>query len=155
MRSWLLLPLLALAGCSGGTPEMVFRRSALAFSEGDVGAGASHFSRRLQAARPIGVLEAYYRSPENRKGVAFLLKDHRFRLVKEEGGAAVGEVTWTTGRTEPVYFVLEGGAWKLDLPPSEPQPEGTVPSVRSEGANPRDDPPSTDPVDGAEKDEGI
>jgi hypothetical protein len=128
MRSWKMIPLLVLAGCAGGTPETVFRRSAHAFSDGDVGTGTSHFSRRLQEARPLGVLETYYRSSENRKGMAFLLRDSRFRIVREQDGTAVGEVTWTTGRTEPVYFVLEGGAWKLDLPPGKPPSERGGPS---------------------------
>jgi hypothetical protein len=118
-RSLLFTALLAAAGCASSSPPGVFRESTYAFSEGDIAGGSCHFSERLRSARPIAVLEAYYRVPDHRKGIAFLLKDHRFRMVKEDDGSAVGEVTWTTGKTEQVYFVRENGAWKIDLPPGD------------------------------------
>jgi hypothetical protein len=110
--------LLELSGCAAEKPEVVFRKSTRAFAEGDVALAASYFSERLRAARPVKSLEDYYWTPERRKAIAYLIKDQRFRLVHQEADIAEAEVTWTTGRVEPVHFVREGGKWKLDLPPS-------------------------------------
>ena len=143
-----LLAVSSLAGCAAESPERVFRESTCAFAAGDIEEGASHFSKRLLAARPIRELEAYYLLPERRKGIDYLLKDHRFRIVREDTGTAVGEVTWTTGRTEPVYFVREGGRWKLDLPAREGPPPGTPPEQGPPAAPlapPRAAPPGPQP----------
>ena len=108
---------LVLAGCAGGSPEKIFRNSLHAFADGEIERGTRYFSERLLNKRPISALKAYYGKQERCQAIAFLLKGHSFRLIKVEPIYAVGEVTWSTGRTEAVYFVRENGDWKLDLPP--------------------------------------
>ena len=109
--------ILVMAGCATNSPEKVFRESLCAFAEGEIEHGARFFSKRLLAERPVNSLQSYYRKPEKCQAIAFLLKDYQFRLIKIEPKYAIGEVTWNTGRAEPVYFVREKGDWKLDLPP--------------------------------------
>lgn len=127
--------LLAAAGCAAEGPATVFRKSTRAFAEGDVALASSYFSERLRTARPVESLEAYYRPPERRKAIAYLIKDQSFRLVREEADTAEGEVIWTTGRIEPVHFVRERGKWKLDLPPEGPRAAGAEAPV--EGPAPK------------------
>lgn len=107
-----------LTGCAATTPHEIFQAATSAFSEGDIATGMGHFSERLKAARPATVLEDYYSREENRRGVQFFLREASFRVVHESETHIVARVTWTTGRSEPVYFVRENGRWKLDLPPS-------------------------------------
>ena len=133
------IPVLVLfaCGCVSPGPEKVFREATKAFAEGEVRRGARHFSQRLLAARPLPPLATYYSDPQKQKGIAYLLKKLNFALVDEAPYSAVAEITWTTGRTELVFFVRENGDWKLDLPPgevltsSEPDPSG--PSFAPEG----------------------
>ena len=108
----------ACLGCAAADPVSVLEESTYAFARGDAELGARHFSERLLAARPVKALQAYYVDPEHRAGMEFLLRDHHVRVLEEGAAHALVEVTWTTGRTEQVHFVREGGAWKIDLPPS-------------------------------------
>jgi hypothetical protein len=135
----------ACLGCAAAGPTRVFEESTAAFARGDAEEGTRYFSARLAAARPLRTLDAYYRDPENRKGVEYLRKDHRVRMLEENDACAVAEVTWTTGRAEKVYFVREGGEWKIDLPPSPSTSAGTpAPPSPSAGktAEPSPEPPS-------------
>ncbi len=135
----------ACLGCAAADPVSVLKESTYAFARGDAELGARHFSERLLAARPVRALQAYYVDPEHRAGMEFLLRDHRVRLLEEGAAHALAEVTWTTGRTEQVHFVREGGEWKIDLPPSpeasavrtaDTSPEASMPPA-SEDAAPR------------------
>ena len=122
MRTLRVVSLMLLAaGCATRGPEHTFRESTRAFADGDIERGCSYFSARLLASRPPKTLERYYWEPERRKAVAYLLRDHRLHIIEVAPRHAVAEVTWTTGKTETVYFVREDGEWKLDLPPDPPQ----------------------------------
>lgn len=133
-KPWVLLALLIplSTSCASTTPREVFTEATQAFAEGDVARAMTHFSQRLRAARPLHELEDYYGVPDNRKGVGFFLRDHRFQLIRQDDREALAKVTWTTGRSEPVYFVLENGKWRLDLPPAPP--------VRAPQTAPSEDP---------------
>lgn len=121
------LPLLAvslLAGCAA-SPERVFRDATEAFARGDVDTATRHFSRRLLDRVSHGELEYYYSKKDNQRGVAFLLEDLAFQVVAMDDDRATARVVWRTGRTEPVHFVREQGAWRIDVPePDVPEPSG-------------------------------
>ncbi|MGE3165225.1 MAG: hypothetical protein AB7O52_09995 [Planctomycetota bacterium] len=127
----LLLLVVLTTGCAASTPREVFTQATQAFADGDVPRAIAHFSHRLLEARPAVALEDYYGVPDNRKGVGFFLRNHRFQLVRQSATEALAKVTWTTGRSEPVYFVLEDGAWKLDLPPGPSEPADGPPVLTS------------------------
>ena len=115
-----------LASCAAPTPHLVFQQATEAFADGSIEKGTAHFSSRLKEARRIQDLERYYADEKRRKGVKYLLEGHQFQLTSQDGDRAVGEVTWRNGRREPVYFVLEKGSWKLDLPPTSVKPANAV-----------------------------
>ncbi len=146
MRTLLIFSL-TLCGCaSSPTPSLVFREATEAFADGSIEKATAHFSHRLKDLRRLQDLKCYYADDTRRNGVRYLLEDHQFTLTSQSAERAVGEVIWRNGRREPVYFVLEEGVWKLDLPPTQPQavPSSHYESLEQANAGPPVNAPQTE-----------